>query len=156
MGADMVKVRFALLFIALLVAGCSHGDKLCRDINVEDVGVVELKREMIFFPIDGGRGPAAPAIGILLNVQSFPPDLTKDVLRLSLWPKYNKNETGDCKKSVLMKEKVISCNENLDEVDMTLLVQYRYPVVEMNEINYESTSRKLAEIIDFSKIGCKK
>jgi len=92
----------------------------------------------------------------LLDTKSLPPSLTKDVVRLSLWPKYNKDEVESCKESVLMKERVVSCTENLGEINMILLVQYKYPLDKLNDLYYKSTSRKFAEIVDLSKIGCVK
>ncbi|MEL4892296.1 hypothetical protein PQU63_12375 [Xanthomonas protegens] len=150
----MLKRIFFLSVTAFLVAGCSYGDKLCRDVEVESVGIVKISSNLTSSPIDGGHGPNSPAIGILLDIEDVSPDLARDVVRLSLWPKHGESESASCKDKFLLKTRVISCTQNLANKEMVLLVQYKFPDVAVNYNNYELSSRRVAEMVDSYMSSC--
>lgn len=153
-GVEMNN-KYSMLIFLLFVSffGCSRKGELCQKIEFEEGISVNLRRDMILAPIDGGRGPNGTAIGVLIKNQSIPDDLSANMVRLSLWPKYVGKNIVRCKSTKLLKDDVISCTEALKKNNIIMLAQYRNLGDEKKE-GYGLISKRIAEVIESSMRSC--
>ncbi len=144
---------FALAFLAQ--SACANDSSNCLRVNVESVGTVSIRKDIVSGPMDGGRGPNGPALGLILDVDRFRDERAgSELVRLSLWPRYSPVGVTTCKPELLLKEPVVSCSANLETADLSLLAQY-VPNGEDATSTRQGATAELLRRVEHAVLECK-
>jgi hypothetical protein len=142
----------SLMFLAQ--SACANDPSNCLRVDVQSVGKVGVKKDIVIAPMDGGRGPQGPALGLLLDPARFRSERAgSELVRLSLWPGYAPVGVVSCKQEMLLKKPVISCAAGLEAVNLSLLAQYASSGEDAPSL--EDATRELLPLVEHAFLECK-
>lgn len=149
-------MRHVLLGCMLLASqACASTDPVCAKVDIESVGRVDIRKELIVGPMIGGGGPRAPAIGLVLNETKIPANEAVDLVRLSLWPiTAGQGAEVRCERSTLLKKPVVACTAPLRGGKVFALMQYALPSNDEINQKFQNDAARTLGIVQQAVTEC--